>query len=338
VALDFLEVEEVEDLHLLQIVRFGGTMGTRDRALLESAVAMPRATFDGVFLHDDLFGMAAAYAFHIAQNQPFMDGNKRTALVAALVFLEMNGVAIEDPNERLYQAMMDVAARRIDKPALAALFRALQRESGRWALGVEPELLAQGLEESGDEIRVSLDLATRAGAAGGAGDERGQRRAEYGVGVPGATGAHVHPLATQLHLERGAVDIELERAGTTRSHEPALAREHRPARMPAVPALWPSGDVARAEIAEREHDGLEVLALGRQLVPLGLELPHEAVLLQTLEPRGEQIRRDAGELGPEVGEAERSQEEVAYDEERPAIADHVERLRDPTDLSVSFHG
>ena len=55
-----------------------------------------------------------------------MDGNKRTALVAALVFLEMNGVAIEDPDERLYQTMMDVAAGRIDKPGLAALFRALQ--------------------------------------------------------------------------------------------------------------------------------------------------------------------------------------------------------------------
>jgi hypothetical protein len=62
------------------------------------------------------------------------------------------------------------------------------------------------------------------------------------------------------------------------------------------------------------------------------------VLLQTLEPRGEQIRRDSGELGPEVGEAERPQEEVAHDEKGPAVADDVERLRDPTDLSVPFHG
>jgi death-on-curing protein len=98
----FLDVEDVLLIHEEQLPRYGGSAGVRDRALLESAVTMPRATAGGEFAHGDLFAMAAAYAFHIAQNQPFVDGNKRTGLLAALVFLDLNGVAIADPEGRLY--------------------------------------------------------------------------------------------------------------------------------------------------------------------------------------------------------------------------------------------
>jgi death-on-curing protein len=87
----FLSVEEVLALHDDQLRLFGGSAGIRDRNALESAIATPAATFDGAFLHDDLFHMAAAYAFHLAENQPFVDGNKRTAINAALVFLDING-------------------------------------------------------------------------------------------------------------------------------------------------------------------------------------------------------------------------------------------------------
>ena len=69
--------------------------------------------------------MAAAYAFHIAQNQPFIDGNKRAGLLAALVFLDINGWSVADPNERLQEAMLAIADRRLDKSGLAALFREL---------------------------------------------------------------------------------------------------------------------------------------------------------------------------------------------------------------------
>lgn len=86
---------------------------------------MPLATFDGLFVHDDLFAMASAYAFHLAQNQPFVDGNKRTGLAAALVFLDLNRITIDDPDERLYDAMISVAERRLDKAGLAALLREL---------------------------------------------------------------------------------------------------------------------------------------------------------------------------------------------------------------------
>jgi len=79
----------------------------------------------GVYFHADLFTMAAAYAFHICKNHPFIDGNKRTALVCALVFLELNGITLEDPRGILYNAMMDIASGKSDKYRLAAILRRL---------------------------------------------------------------------------------------------------------------------------------------------------------------------------------------------------------------------
>jgi death-on-curing protein len=82
----FLSIEDVLELHEMQLEAFGGLAGIRDRSLLESAIAMPEATFGGTFVHSGHFEKAAAYAFHIAQNQPFVDGNKRTALHAPSFF------------------------------------------------------------------------------------------------------------------------------------------------------------------------------------------------------------------------------------------------------------
>jgi len=115
-------------LHALQLARFGGAEGIRDHGLLDSVVAQPEAGIDGQFLHPDLFLMAAAYAYHIAENQPFVDGNKRTGLLAALVFLDLNGHSIDQPSDRLYRAMMDISAHRLDKKGLAELFRELSEE------------------------------------------------------------------------------------------------------------------------------------------------------------------------------------------------------------------
>lgn len=126
---DFLSVEDVTQIHDEQIAAYGGAAGVRDQGLLESAVAMPRASFGEAYLHEDLAHMAAAYAFHIAQNQPFLDGNKRTGLVAALVFLDLNGVTVLDPQERLYDAMIAIAERRLDKDGLAELLRELSVQS-----------------------------------------------------------------------------------------------------------------------------------------------------------------------------------------------------------------
>lgn len=118
----FLRLEDVLFLHERQLARYGGASGIRDIGLLESALAQPAATYADQFLHKDLFEMAAAYAFHIAQNQPFFDGNKRTGLLSAIVFLEMNGQKVADPEELLYQAMLDIAEPKLDKAGLATLF------------------------------------------------------------------------------------------------------------------------------------------------------------------------------------------------------------------------
>jgi death-on-curing protein len=121
----FLEVEDVIVLHDDQLRLFGGSAGIRDANALESAVSVAQSTFDGRFLHVDLFEMAAAYAFHIAENQPFIDGNKRTGLNAALVFLDVNGWLVVDADGKLYDAMMALSLHDLDKRGLARLLRDL---------------------------------------------------------------------------------------------------------------------------------------------------------------------------------------------------------------------
>lgn len=123
--MEFLTVEDVLLLHQEQLRLFGGLEGARDRGALESAVATPMATYSGEFLHEGLFAMAAAYAYHLAESQAFLDGNKRTALNAALVFFGLNGWDIEDPDELLFDAMIGIAQRRITKDELARVFERL---------------------------------------------------------------------------------------------------------------------------------------------------------------------------------------------------------------------
>jgi death-on-curing protein len=125
--IEFLTVDEVLEMHRVQLKRWGGQDGIRDRGALESAVAQPQATFAGLYLHEDLFAMAAAYAFHIGQAQAFLDGNKRTGVDAALTFLALNGFPVEDPESALYDAMIEVASRRMTKAQLANLLRDLAR-------------------------------------------------------------------------------------------------------------------------------------------------------------------------------------------------------------------
>ena len=91
----FLGLDEVIEIHHDQINRYGGPSGIRDIELLKSAIAMPPATFGGEYLHKNLYEMAAAYLFHITRNHPFIDGNKRTGAVAAVVFLFMNGIEFQ---------------------------------------------------------------------------------------------------------------------------------------------------------------------------------------------------------------------------------------------------
>jgi death-on-curing protein len=113
------------ELHANGLARWGGAEGVRDPGALESAIAQPQATWEGEYLHDDLFQMAAAYAYHIAEAQAFVDGNKRAGLLAAVVFLDMNGFRIPEPEDALYLAMLDISQRKMSKTGLAMLLREL---------------------------------------------------------------------------------------------------------------------------------------------------------------------------------------------------------------------
>ncbi|MDP3277708.1 MAG: type II toxin-antitoxin system death-on-curing family toxin [Deltaproteobacteria bacterium] len=114
----FLDVHDVMALHAAQLEVFGGGNGMRELGLLESAVAQPQASFDGHFVHEGLLAMAGAYLFHIVSNHPFVDGNKRAGVLAALVFLDVNGMAIDHPSEALYALTMRVAEGSIPKAAV----------------------------------------------------------------------------------------------------------------------------------------------------------------------------------------------------------------------------
>jgi death on curing protein len=119
----FLTIEEVLEIHRDQIQRYGGTSEIRDIGLLASALAMPSAGFGDQYLHTDIFEMAAAYLFHITQNHPFVDGNKRTGSVAAIVFLRMNDVQLDISEEDLVQLVIAVASGKADKSVVSEFFR-----------------------------------------------------------------------------------------------------------------------------------------------------------------------------------------------------------------------
>lgn len=99
-------------------------MGLRDIGLLDSARAQAEAQFGGRYLHLDLFEMAAAYLYHIVQNHPFIDGNKRVGLEAALVFLEINGLSLNVTDDQLIDLTLRTAQSLVSKTEIANFFRA----------------------------------------------------------------------------------------------------------------------------------------------------------------------------------------------------------------------
>ena len=119
----FLSVEDVIEIHADQIQRYGGSLGIRDADLLQSALGMPEAGFGDQYLHADLFEMAAAYLYHIVQNHPFIDGNKRAGTMAAFVFLKLNGLTL-DADELAFETLVLQAAQgQVGKDAIADFFR-----------------------------------------------------------------------------------------------------------------------------------------------------------------------------------------------------------------------
>ena len=120
----FLTAAQVEAFHKRGLELFGGADGLRDRNLFEGAVAQAQNVY--WYANGDLFDIAAAYCFHIAQAQAFLDGNKRAAMSAGLTFLKLNGVETGvEMTEQLYNALIDIAEHRLDRDGLASLLRRL---------------------------------------------------------------------------------------------------------------------------------------------------------------------------------------------------------------------
>ena len=107
---DFLTIEDVLEIQREQIERYGGSHGLRDRAGLESALAVPQASFGGEWLHPTIPAMAAAYLFHLCQNHAFIDGNKRVGANAAIVFLFLNGWNLLFTEAELVDLVLRVAS------------------------------------------------------------------------------------------------------------------------------------------------------------------------------------------------------------------------------------
>ena len=122
-AISFLGLDEIVRIHQDQIERYGGSDGIRDVAILQSAIGQPSAGFSGGYLHEDIYAMAAAYLYHIVRNHPFVDGNKRTGAVAAVVFLALNDIILEADEAEFEAVVLDVAEGSINKNAVADFLR-----------------------------------------------------------------------------------------------------------------------------------------------------------------------------------------------------------------------
>ena len=120
-----LTLDIVNEIHDLAIAQFGGGAGLRDMALLESAIAAPQATFGGESVFADVIEVAAAYLFYLCRNHAYVDGNKRVALGACLVFLRLNEVEPAADGAAWEQLTMAVASSELGREEATARLRAL---------------------------------------------------------------------------------------------------------------------------------------------------------------------------------------------------------------------
>ena len=125
-----LTVDIVEEIHALAIAKFGGSEGVGDLALLESAVAAPQAGFGGKSLYADLAEVAAAYLYYLCRNHPFVDGNKRAALGACIVFLRLNGIEPKADGPEWEELTLAVATGAIDRDETTKRLRKLLPRNG----------------------------------------------------------------------------------------------------------------------------------------------------------------------------------------------------------------
>ena len=119
----FLTFAEIIEIHDYQIAHFSGSAGLRDLEMLKSAIGMPSATFGGEYLHPSIIEMAAAYLYHLVENHPFVDGNKRVGAMAALVFLDLNGYDFDASDKDFTDMVLKVASGKMLKADITLFFR-----------------------------------------------------------------------------------------------------------------------------------------------------------------------------------------------------------------------
>lgn len=117
----WVSLATAEALHGEQLDEHGGAEGIRDAGLLESALARPQNL--AAYGEPDAAALAASYAFGIARNHPFVDGNKRTALVVSLLFLAKNGHGVRSSDAEMLAIFLDLAAGDLNENELAEWFR-----------------------------------------------------------------------------------------------------------------------------------------------------------------------------------------------------------------------
>lgn len=123
----FITLEMVINLHDMIIMRKGGLSGIRDVGLLMSAIETPKAMMYGEFLHPSIYDKASAYLYHIACNHPFLDGNKRTAVSTALVFLDLNEVTVDVDQSQFEELVVEVAKGVVRKHDISAFIQCKPR-------------------------------------------------------------------------------------------------------------------------------------------------------------------------------------------------------------------
>jgi death-on-curing protein len=126
-----LSVDIVREIHAEALRQFGGLDGVRDENLLASAVLTPQSSFGGKSPYTDIVDVAAAYLFYICRSHPFLDGNKRTAMMASIIFLRLNGIEPQPDSERWEKLMLDIAASRLDRDQTTARLRKLLKRLGK---------------------------------------------------------------------------------------------------------------------------------------------------------------------------------------------------------------
>jgi len=123
-----LSIDVIREIHAEVIKQFGGANGIRDENLLASAVLTPQSSFGGKSPYADIVEIAAAYLFYLCKNHPFVDGNKRTAMMAGIVFLRLNGIETASDSSEWERLMLDVASSKITRDETTRRLRKLLKK------------------------------------------------------------------------------------------------------------------------------------------------------------------------------------------------------------------